>query len=123
MLRTPAVQKLVQAIREAAANDIINRAVLSVRERREFLARIVRTPIGQVDESSDLCQSYKIGKEGEREYKLPDKLRALELDAKLSGDLKETQADTNVTILVNAGNLAALQAGYKELQGALNGRN
>lgn len=70
--------------------------VLSAQEKRAFLADIVRTPVGEVTENSPLCQSYKIDNEGKIEYKMPDKLKALELDAKLAGELRE-QAQVSAT--------------------------
>ena len=85
-------------------------AVLTLAEKRQYLRRVVLTAIGDVDPSSDLCQSYKRREEGgDRgrlkrgqeesgneehepeaeviEIKMPDKLRAIELDARLAGEL------------------------------------
>lgn len=67
--------------------------VLSHQEKRAWLAKVVRTPVGEVDQQSPLCQSYKIT-EGLTEYKMVDKLKALELDARLAGELKEQTAIT-----------------------------
>lgn len=63
-------------------------AVLSLSEKRTFLRCVVQTPIGAVDENSVLAQTLKRGETGDvREIRMPDKLRALELDARLAGEL------------------------------------
>lgn len=80
------------AVQEMARNAALGNAVMSQAERRMICAQIVRTPAGQVTADSSLAQSVKttIGEYGSMtEVKMPDKLRALELDAKLSGDLKD----------------------------------
>ena len=64
------------------------KAVLTIAQKREFLRRVVVTPIGQVDEESDLCQAAEYSDTG-RKFKMPDKLRAIELDAKLAGEFTE----------------------------------
>lgn len=61
-------------------------AVMSVVHRRKFLARVVRTPISQVEENSELCQSFKQTKRSYRKA-MPDKLQAIALDSRLAGDL------------------------------------
>lgn len=61
--------------------------VLTIAEKRQFLAEIVRTPIGEIDANSALAQKYKATKDG-LEVTMCDKLKALELDAKLSGELE-----------------------------------
>ena len=73
------------------------RAVLTLAAKREFLYRVVMTPIGEVDEHSDLCQRCKFTVDG-RAVTMPDKLRAIELDAKLAGELRESAANVNVAV-------------------------
>ncbi len=55
-------------------------------QKREYLARIVSTPIAEVDEKSDLCQRFR---RTARTYskEMPDKVRAIELDAQLDGSI------------------------------------
>ena len=83
----------VDEIRE----DARQQAVLTLAEKRAFLASVVRTPIGEVDEKSTLCQEISDEEDpatgrSRRRVKMPDKLKAIDLDAKLSGELKpETQ--------------------------------
>ena len=71
--------------------------ILAIMEKRLFLARVVRTPIGEVDESSDLCQSCEIDDKGGRKYKMPDKLRAIQLDNDLSGEGSEAKSADALT--------------------------
>lgn len=92
------IQNRIRAIRGKSSLS----ATLSIAEKRAFLAAAVRTPIGQVDESSPLCQAVKISPEGGREYKMIDKLRALELDSKISGELVDA-GPINVLTQVNIG--------------------
>ena len=83
------VKERVEYIKAQAATS----TVLSIAEKREFLAKVLRTPIGEIDERSPLCQSVKIGKEGEREYKMPDKLKAISEDNDLAGEGSEAEAN------------------------------
>lgn len=72
-----------------------NIKILSLREKREYLAEVVRTPVGKVDEDHPLAQrvkrSTRTDKDGQthetEEIEIPGKLRAIELDAKLAGEL------------------------------------
>jgi len=70
---------------------------MSLEERRLFLAAIVRTPIGRVDETSPLCQFFRRTKGG-LHITMPDKLRAIELDARLAGELKGNTAIASVAV-------------------------
>lgn len=84
----------------------ISATLLTVAERRSFLAAIVRTPIGQIDENSPLAQSVEYELKGASrdqegrmvmKVKTPDKIRASELDAKMAGELVESGTTVNVT--------------------------
>ena len=63
--------------------------ILTLKERREYLAKVVRTPIAEVNEQSVLCQ--EVNRDGETgavtKIKMPGKLDALRLDAELAGEL------------------------------------
>ena len=84
------------------------RAVLTIAEKREFLRRVVVTPIGQVNEESDLCQAAEYSLAGQK-FKMPDKLRAIELDAKLAGELSAEKVEIRGDGLLEL--LQALRAG------------
>lgn len=62
--------------------------VMTLREELEYLTRAILTPLDQIDESSVLCQRAKYSETG-RELWMVDKLRALELLARLKGELKD----------------------------------
>ena len=65
--------------------------VLSIQEKREYLALVVRTPLAKVDENSVLCQSAKYTEDG-IEIKMADKLKAISLDNDLAGEGAEAKA-------------------------------
>jgi hypothetical protein len=98
LLAQPKVKAYFSMLREAAflAN------VLSLAEKRSFLADIVRTPIGAVDVNDKLAQGVRY-KDGEMiELKIPDKISALKLDAQLAGELQEQRPQINIGLqLVN----------------------
>lgn len=86
-----------------------NPAILTLKEKREYLASIVRTPVGDVTENSPLAQKVKRtsrtdkgGTTDTEEIELPGKLRAIELDARLAGELDGGKPDgglVNVTLV------------------------
>lgn len=75
-------------------------AVLSLAEKRKFLRDVVTTPVGHVDENNPLAERVKHGPLGEREVWMPSKLRAMELDAKLAGELDGERTGANVMVNV-----------------------
>lgn len=86
------IKQRINALRHSRNDPLI----MSAKERRRTLAAIVRTPISQIDEHSPLAQSvkysYRRTKRGrrtleEKEVKVPNKLAAIELDARLAGEL------------------------------------
>jgi phage terminase small subunit len=109
ILKTPRVSAEVQKIREKA----FSRDALSYAEKRAFLARAVRTSVGELHEGSDLAQEVTIseGKEGtSRKVKAVDKLRAIELDSKLAGDFyadRTPQASNPFLMIVSLGKSAS----------------
>jgi len=91
--------------------------VLTLAEKRQFLADVVRTPIGWIDENSPLAQSAEYQRTGRGDnprslmkVRALDKLRALELDAKLSGELRETPGAPLISI-----NLLSIDGGMRQL--------
>lgn len=99
LLRRPQVKQYLKELREATflAN------VLSLGEKRSFLANVVRTPIGKIDVNHPLAQRVRYHDGELVEIQMPDKLRAAELDAKLSGELSENGVSINVGMqLVNS---------------------
>jgi hypothetical protein len=75
--------------------------VLSRQEKREFLARVVRAKIGEVDETSDLVDSKTLyyDKEGNHirtVLKLPGKATCIEIDNKMAGHNEPEKVDVTV---------------------------
>lgn len=99
LLRIAKVSARVAEMQRASATA----RVMSLQEKREFLALIVRTPIGQIDENSPLCQWFKrtTGRRATFEIRMPDKLQAIMLDARLAGELKGTSVTVNTAAPVS----------------------
>ena len=94
MLKTERVANYVSKLKE----KVFSKDVLSIVEKRAYLARAVRTPVGEITEASDLAQevTFSESKEGSsRKVRAVDKLKAIELDSKISGDF---YADRNENI-------------------------
>ncbi len=83
----------VAEIQQGAASKV----EWSLADRLKFLADIGRTAPGDIDSDSPLCQSYK-NTADVNEIKMPDKLRAVELYGKLSGDQVE-RAEISIKIV------------------------
>lgn len=109
----PRVSEYLRQLREAA----FTANVLSLAEKRDFLARAVRTPLSSISADSDLAQGIKYDREGNAELKIPDKLKALELDAKLAGELKEQVTVSNSFNFAMLGDHADEQGDVVELPG------
>ena len=94
MLKTERVSNYVSKLKQ----KVFSKDVISIAEKRAYLARAVRTPVGEITEASDLAQevTFSEGKEGSsRKVRAVDKLKAIELDSKISGDF---YADRNENI-------------------------
>lgn len=97
LLKNVEVATYMAAVRQRAAQGM----VLSLQTKREFLCRIVNTPLRSIDpndpnfKDGDLILKYKrvVTESGETEeiVKL-DPLKAIDLDNKLSGDDPESNA-------------------------------
>jgi hypothetical protein len=98
LLKRPDVAKYYAALREAAflAN------VLSLAEKRSYLADVARTPIGKVELDNKLASAARWHNGELVEVRMPDKIKAIELDAKLAGELHDNGVAINVGLqLVN----------------------
>lgn len=67
-------------------------AVLTIVEKRRFLARVVRAKLKEEPAESDLWQEVEITGDKVKK-KMPDKLRAIALDNDLAGDGSEAKAN------------------------------
>jgi phage terminase small subunit len=107
--KDPRIASYISTLREAAFKDV----ALSFSEKRAFLARAVRTSVDQVGASSDLAQEVveEVDTSGnvKRKIKVVDKLRALELDNKMSGDNfadRQPQVSNPFTLIIALGKTA-----------------
>lgn len=81
----PRVKTYIRELREASWTA----QALSYAEKRAFLAEVVRTPVGSVDETSPLAQEvvYEETKYGTtKKVKMVSKAAAIAEDSKLAGD-------------------------------------
>lgn len=105
--RRPDVTAYLAAVQARAADG----AVLTVREKREFLARIVRVPLAalrpedETDPNGDLVKAFALS-EGEastsRRVEKLDPLAAIKLDNELSGDDPAAQANAELARVLAA---------------------
>lgn len=101
----PEVIAYMNAVQASAADE----SVLTILEKRKFLARVVRTPITKLDlesdEDADLIKSYS-QTTGEMSSSLRleklDPLKAIEIDNKLCGDDPEANAVRELAAAVAA---------------------
>ena len=99
LLRIAKVSARIAEIQKAA----VCASVMTLLEKRQFLALIVRTPIGQIDENSPLCQWFRrtTGRRATFSIRMPDKLQAILLDARLAGELKGNSITVQATAPAN----------------------
>lgn len=86
-LRKPKIKEEIRRLRDKA-DLIAGSGVLTLAEKRKFLAEVVKTPVGEVSKDSQLAQEVRVD-EKSMTIKMPCKLKALELDAKLAGEFDE----------------------------------
>jgi hypothetical protein len=98
LVRNGKVKEEIARLR-AEAEKAADGPILTLAMKRKFLHDLVTTPIGEVDKSSWLCQSVKYTEDG-FELKMPDKLRAIELDSKHSGELEPEKAEIRMEVVV-----------------------
>lgn len=84
------VQRRIAELRHQAHLD----GLLTLQEKRAYLYRVIMTPAGEVTEGDPLCASMRRSVRRTKDgtvvtlaIQMPDKLRALELDTKLAGEL------------------------------------
>lgn len=76
--------------------------VMTIVEKRKFLARVVRTAAGELTEDSDLCQEWSesVSEMGSsKKVKMPDKLKAIQIDNDLAGEGENAKLGTAVEAL------------------------
>lgn len=89
------IKARVKEVQMAATLD----TMLTIRQKREYLARIVRARVSELTDDSDLWQ-VTITADGVKRT-LPDKLRAIALDNELSGEgAQENREDVTVVVRI-----------------------
>ena len=75
-------------------------AVLSIQQKREFLARVVNAKIGELTENDNLVQEVKIAPDGSISLKIPSKTEAIKIDNAMMGHdaPKQVKVDHTMTI-------------------------
>jgi hypothetical protein len=112
LMRTERVSSYLAKLKEVH----FTKQALTYAEKRAWLAKAVRTPVGELHEGSDLAQEVTIteSKEGtSRKVKAVDKLRALELDSRLAGDFyadRTPQASNPFLLIASMGKPASAGA-------------
>ena len=89
----PSVRARIEELREAAASE----AVLTLAEAQQFLSRVVKTPIGKVDEMSELAQEVRYDETG-RTIKMPRKLEAITQLAKINGWYAPEKSESTINL-------------------------
>ena len=96
LLEDIGIRNRVKELQAEGASD----TVLTIAAANKYCLDVVTTPVGEVDETSPLCQQYEITPE-KTKYRMPDKLRAIELTMKLQGKLREGNAAPAPAVNVN----------------------
>lgn len=99
LLDRPGIQEEITRLRGKTEPTGGGSAVLTLLEKRSFLARIVRSRPALLGEDSDLWQSVKRMKDS-IELKLPDKLSAIAKDSDLAGEGSNAEADDALSNLL-----------------------
>lgn len=88
ILSYPGAQTMVAEVKAKVEAEDEEKSMLSIKEKRQFLARIVRCRISKEDDNSDLWQEIRESGSGENETvhrKLMAKEKAIQLDNELAG--------------------------------------
>jgi len=89
------IKARVAELQQAGATE----AVLTIQEKREFLARLMRAKPKELAEDSDLWQEIRTTMDGVI-LKMPDKLRAIQVDNDLSGEGSEAKREVTVVVRI-----------------------
>lgn len=94
LMKNADIRRYMDAVRQRAARG----AVLSLQAKREFLCRIVTTPLMKIDPrgpNGDLIKKYRSSATetgSSEEWEKLDPLKAIDLDNKLAGEDPESNA-------------------------------
>lgn len=111
LARDSQINLRIMEFREEAAKRAAEKDFLTVEEKRAFLAKIVRTPLGEVTKDSELCQEWSLTAGActtTERIKMPSKLDAIKIDNDLATD--GAQAVGNKAVADALPDLAAVVA-------------
>ena len=97
MLKKVKVKEYLEKLKE----ELHDETVLSLQEKRKFLASVVRTPLDKVEIDSELCQEHttKETKYGVDEViKMPSKLEAIKIDNAMMGHNAPEKKELDVNL-------------------------
>lgn len=98
LLTNPDIASEIARLRDEAARQP-GYCVLTVAQKRDFLYRLVTAKVSELPADSDLWNSIKTTEHGV-EYKLPDKLKAIETDNDLAGEGSEARGNEGLAALI-----------------------
>lgn len=101
--KKPEVAARLAELRAKVAEKAEAETFLTIKEKRDFCARIVRAKGANLDvdgDDADLIQSLSYSKEGSKIYGMPDKLAAIKLDNDLAVDGAEAGANKAIEIVI-----------------------
>jgi hypothetical protein len=94
-------------LKDRVAEKAQQKKFLSLEEKREYLAKLVRSPLIDADEHNNLAEEVTREADGRTKIKMPSRLKALELDARIMGEFRDTvRLDVSEKVLKLAGDLA-----------------
>jgi len=99
LMKRDDVKEELRKFRERA-QEVGGGALLSLVEKRMFLARLVRAKVAETDQNSDLWNSIEFGKDGIK-MKMPDKLAAIKADNDLAGEGDESKKNNALLELLS----------------------
>lgn len=92
------IQEEIAQIRRRA-DEIAGAAAPTLAEKRAFCGELLRARVANLPRDSHLWQSIKVTESG-IEYRLPDKLKAIEVDNDLAGEGSEAIANDALSSLI-----------------------
>ena len=101
--KNPQISTRISHFREIAAERAAEKDFLTVEEKRNFLARVVRAHGKKLDfagADADLIQGVKLDKFGNEMLEIPDKLAAIRIDNDLAVDGAEAEANKAMEIII-----------------------
>ena len=94
MMKNDEFVKYLKELSEASKSD----TVMTLQEKKEWLSKAIRIPLGEVTAASEFCTEHTNGEHGEKIKKV-DPLRSMDILNKLDGDYAPEKHDVQVNDL------------------------